>query len=272
MLRLSRNESQEHFVFEASHRRWLALWIISHAREKPITRRSQKRPTEIQSHRNTWIAKANIWGRGLRELKRTTQTIPKSIRNISFSAKFHFHSFHLVISSHLVVRQSVFSRQILSSSWMSTPPATYSDINNIHTHRGNICIAECCLGCDKRWWILLSLLRVRLHLVCPCRFVWRHHWLRDVLTADSRAARDWRLWKKKQTHTHTHIRIKSNHANIAGQEMEKRVETSQAKPLGIQPLDVDRSSPECHQTGNCARYVSYTHTHTHTHTNAETSF
>jgi hypothetical protein len=69
--------------------------------------------------------------------------------------------------------------------------------------------------------------------------------------------------KNKHTHTHTHIRIKSNHANIAGQEMEKRVETSQAKPLGIQPLDVDRSSPECHQTGNCARYVSYTvHTQT----------
>ena len=204
MLRLSRNESQEHFVFEASHRRWLALWIISHAREKPITRRSQKRPTEIQSHRNTWIAKANIWGRGLRELKRTTQTIPKSIRNISFSAKFHFHSFHLVISSHLVVRQSVFSRQILSSSWMSTPPATYSDINNIHTHRGNICIAECCLGCDKRWWILLSFkgetpfgmpVPVRLTSSLAQRRTYGRFPCGTWLTA---------LKEKTNTHTHTH--------------------------------------------------------------------
>ena len=127
-------------------------------------------------------------------------------------SQVNFHSSFLVISPcvnlslvrehHRAVGCRPLPRLIQTSSSSSSHTQT-------HTHRGNICIAECCLGCDKRWWILLSLkgwggggISFGMPVV---RFVWRHHWLRGAqLTADSRAARDWRRRKKKNKQTDTH--------------------------------------------------------------------
>lgn len=93
-----------------------------------------------------------------------------------------------------------------------------------------------------------SFLFLGFHSVCQ-RWGRRHHGLRDGIhdpvlvhhVIDGR-----QRGKKKQKNKH--IRITSN---IAGPEMEKRVGTSEARPLGIQPFgSIDPPPPppqECRQ-------------------------